>query len=113
MDIKKLMSELEDLSTNPKIDMIGIEELQDYFLKAAETIKELYAKAHGLNKWVSCRERLPELSGEYLTTVMYDGKLYVDINEIECGLLKKWDHIDSADVKAWQYLPEIYNPENE
>lgn len=62
-----------------------------------------------IGEWIPCRERLPEESGEYLTTTRCDGKINIEISEIDCdGKVKKWNYISSTDVIAWQPLPEPY-----
>ena len=60
-------------------------------------------------KWIPCSERLPDESGEYLVTILYDGKIMLDIDDIDCdGRVKKWNYRDSVKVLAWMPLPQPY-----
>ena len=71
-----------------------------------ETVKEIEENHNG---WISCSERLPEESGEYLTWVKYDGDRFIAIDEIDCdGIIKEWNCSTDYKIIAWQPLPQPY-----
>ena len=76
-----------------------------------ETVKEIEENHNG---WISCSERLPETSGEYLTWVKYDGKEFHSIDEIDCdGIFKEWNCSSDYKIIAWMHLPTQYQPKGE
>ena len=76
-----------------------------------ETVKEI---EENHNDWISCSERLPEESGEYLTWVEYDGDRFIAIDEIDCdGIIKEWNCSTDYKIIAWQPLPQPYQPKGE
>ena len=66
------------------------------------------------NGWISCSDRLPKESGEYLTWVEYDGDRFIAIDEIDCdGIIKEWNCSTDYKIIAWQPLPQPYQPKGE
>lgn len=64
------------------------------------------------NGWIPCSERLPDVSGDYLTYVYYDdyeNKYYsIEVDEIDCdGRVKVWNR-NSGKIVAWQPLPAAW-----
>ena len=57
-------------------------------------------------KWISCEERLPEESGEYLIMVeTYKTVPYVEVDCFYAGV-KEWSH-RNAKILAWMPIPEF------
>ena len=76
-----------------------------------ETVKEI---EENHNDWISCSERLPEESGEYLTWVEYDGDRFIAIDEIDCdGIIKEWNCSTDYKIIAWKPLPQPYQTKGE
>lgn len=80
--------------------------------KAIEIVKQEAEQYN--NGWISCSERLPEESGEYLAWVEYDEDRFIAIEEIDCdGIIKEWNCSTDYKIIAWQPLPQPYQPKGE
>lgn len=77
--------------------------------------EKLIEAIEAVNKWIPCKVRLPEDSGEYLVwNKPYSGKSYVSIEDIDCdGMIKKWNTIYANEIVAWMPLPQAYKAESE
>ena len=68
------------------------------------------------NSWIPCSKRLPDKEGDYLVTLLDDGRTWVKIalwNETFGGrwqavLYNDVDYSDISNVIAWMPLPEPY-----
>lgn len=68
------------------------------------------------NNWILCSKRLPDKEGDYLVTLLDDGRTWVEIalwNETFGGrwqavLYNDVDYSDISNVIAWMPLPEPY-----
>ena len=61
-----------------------------------------------MNNWIKCSERQPEKDGRYLVTERWHSTGYwVGVSSVRNG---KWD---SAEVIAWQELPEAFEVTDE
>ena len=108
---EKIIEKLEAYSDADEAEQYGtipVIELD----RAIEIVKqEAYQYNNG---WISCIERLPEESGEYLTWVEYDGDRFIAIDEIDCdGIIKEWNCSTDYKIIAWQQLPQPYQPKGE
>lgn len=67
-------------------------------------------------RWIPCSVRLPDKEGDYLVTLLDDGRTWVEIalwNETFGGrwqavLYNDVDYSDISNVIAWKPLPEPY-----
>lgn len=60
--------------------------------------------------WISCSEKLPEESGDYLVTVAHhNGELWVEVDQFDNENGSWWHYMD--DVTAWMPLPKPYKGE--
>lgn len=69
-------------------------------------------------KWISCSEKLPEKSGDYLVTIKwkgkYSGNIYIETDVIEYDKkTKKWNCGSNDCIIAWMSLLKPYNAESE
>ena len=58
-----------------------------------------------VDKWIPCKERLPDKQGEYLTFIESEGKTCYDISMYDCY---SWNYTENCSVLAWMPLPEPY-----
>ncbi|MBR2895941.1 MAG: DUF551 domain-containing protein [Oscillospiraceae bacterium] len=58
-------------------------------------------------RWIPCSERLPEESGNYLTSTCFS-EVYCDY---WCSYIEKWNRTEK--ILAWMPLPEPYREEGE
>lgn len=120
--IEKLIERLEEIyNRNDKAKKEAYEEREweyfDLFMHRNEgvytsiSIVNQLAEEHN-NGWIACSERLPDVSGNYLTYVYYDdyeNKYYsIEVDEIDCdGMVKEWNRT-IGQIVAWQPLPAPY-----
>lgn len=117
---RKPEKELRDLENNPEIDCYGINELNNACARAADAIEALSAKMQAVNmetcsRWIAVEKRLPENSQNVLAGFKNDCE-YVIAYYSEMN--KKWTNSSTgweitADVIAWQPLPEPYRSKSE
>lgn len=62
------------------------------------------------NGWISCSERLPDKSGDYLCWEEYEsGEFGIFVEEVDCDqICKAWNIDNNERIIAWQPLPESY-----
>lgn len=84
-----------------KYDDLGVGKIT---LECMDRIMEMLS-----NQWIPCSERLPAENGDYLVTVIWEGKLEVFMDYFQFGCM--W--YDCGDnVIAWMPLPEPYKEED-
>lgn len=113
--IEKLITRIMLESASCKVYKLinpNMEDIAEFnaYKKCIEIVKELAGEYN--NDWISCSERLPDESGEYLTYVYYDdyeNKYYsIEVDEIDCdGMVKEWNRT-IGQIVAWQPLPAPY-----
>lgn len=79
----------------------------------AEWLREL-KKLKSEDSWITCREKQPDKTGQYLVTIKYrhdkKGYMYMTARRNYYAEYQTWE--DSL-VIAWQPLPEPYRAESE
>lgn len=81
--------------------------------KARQEISDYIAELEAAQRWVMVSERLPKVSGWYLTGLVYfwgspySGEVYFDAENIE----PRWNNITSDKIYCWlDGVPELPQP---
>lgn len=63
-----------------------------------------------MSKWISVKDRLPEIKGDYIVTWQWignwSGQMYIEVDVCEYRGDRKWD--THREVVAWMPLPKRY-----
>ena len=109
---EKIIEKLEEQKVKGIYDSSSIIGEKNVWAEAIEIVKQEAEKYN--NGWISCSERLPEESGEYLAWVEYDGDRFIAIEEIDCdGIIKEWNCSTDYKIIAWKPLPQPFQPKGE
>lgn len=117
MSISEQVKELREIANNLSVGHnMPISLSIENFRQAADTIEALSAKLQAANmenggRWISCEDRLPDKHIDVLVSFGDKDSVIAWYSEVN----KHWknsstDNVITADVVAWQPLPEPYRP---
>ena len=110
--IEKLIGRLEESVSLPKMERmesrVGKKQTQGFGLGVRSSVGIVNQLAEEYNNgWIPCSERIPVCAGKYLVTT--DGTFGIDV--IDIALFESYEWHKSADIIAWQSLPNPYKKE--
>ena len=90
------------------------------FSSAINTVRGNLENFPTINQWISCSEKLPQKSGNYIVTERrysvddrkHEGKYQTIVEEVRFTG-EKWERAKFFDIIAWMPLPEPWKGEEE